>query len=361
MIIGNSTNGKELNRSVLLRLIKEKGSVSRASLSVITGLNKSTISNLTGEMIAEGLILETGHGESAIGRKPVYLALNPNGLLAGGILIGNGNLTVLISNVAGNILVKEVLPFDPQQNLELILASGVKILKARINTEPSYQLSGVGVGIAGIIDVAEGWVKLTPNLKSDIINVKEIMGPEFGVEKVMVDNDINAMIVGKMWFGAARGYRDVICVGVEDNGIGSSLVIQSRLHRGINGVAGEIGHTVLDCNGPVCSCGNRGCLEALYRKALGSVMARIDSAAASELSRLYRAGESYIPRLLDQAVRQGDCEAKAIIQELGEIVGLGLGNAINLLTRRLLLSGVEWSITVNGSLRWPPRLLMRLL
>jgi len=341
MLIGNAPISKEINQSLILRLIKDREFISRAEISKVTGLNRSTVSNLTGELLEKNLIVETGRGESPVGRKPIFLTINPNGALSLGVQIGDSNLTVLIINISGKILFKERILITSNTDISYLVELAIDLSRKEIEKiQKKEMLKGIGIGIAGLVDAKKGSILFAPNLKGDHINVRELFQKELGIENIIVDNEVNAMVVGEMWFGAARGCQNILCVNV-GQGVGSGIVVQNRLFRGVKGIAGEIGHTVIKPNGPACPCGNRGCLEVLCggRALKNSILSHISKSDKSILSRLLKEKGMNIAVMLRKAADSGDPVAMKIIRDAGQYLGVGLGNAINILSPEIVVVG----------------------
>lgn len=195
-------------------------------------------------------------------------------------------------------------------------------------------LRAAGVACAGLADPESGRLETSPNLPLwEGKAVGKIVGKALAAD-VLFDNDVNAAAYGEYRRGAGKGALAFLCVTV-GTGVGGGLVLDGKLYRGVRNFAGEIGHVTIDRQGPRCSCGNRGCVEAYIGVAPIVTRARRLLSQAGPSSPLIRLAEgkarNLTPKLVGEAARAGDAGARAILREAGEALGTGLGSALNLL------------------------------
>jgi predicted NBD/HSP70 family sugar kinase/DNA-binding transcriptional ArsR family regulator len=297
------------NRALVLDLLGRSEPLSRGELIRRTGLSRSTVSSIVKELMTEGHVAETS-GEPApkgSGRPPTRLTLAGDPRVLVGVDIGHRHVRVAVSDLASHVLSEREVAHDvdrePAAPTLDLTARMVRECLAEAGADGA-RVVGVGMGVPGPIDPRTGtivspilpsWVTLQPSVE---------LADRLGLD-VRTDNDANVGALGELVHGAARGHDDVIYVKVA-GGIGAGLILAGRLHRGVTGIAGEIGHVRLDDDGPVCRCGNRGCLETqvaaprlveLLRPAYG---AELDVERMLELSRADDAG---VNRILDDAGR----------------------------------------------------------
>jgi predicted NBD/HSP70 family sugar kinase len=297
------------NRDLVLDLLSRSEPLSRSELIRRTGLSRSTVSSIIKELISEGHVAETATGPApkGSGRPPTRLTLAGDPRVLVGVDIGHRHVRVAVSDLSSSILAEREVALDVDREP----AAPTLDLTARMVKEclgdagaDETRVVGVGMGVPGPIDprtgtivspILPGWVTLRPAVE---------LADRLGLD-VRTDNDANVGALGELVHGAARGYDDVIYVKVA-GGIGAGLILAGRLHRGVTGIAGEIGHVRLHDDGPVCRCGNRGCLETqvaaprlveLLRPAYGM---DLDVDRMLELSRAEDAG---VNRILDDAGR----------------------------------------------------------
>jgi predicted NBD/HSP70 family sugar kinase len=195
------------------------------------------------------------------------------------------------------------------------------------------RLLGIGIGISGFVDRATGTLIYSPILGWEGVEIAKSLEEEYNIP-VFVDNDVNALTLAELWYGAGRHFQNFICVTIGE-GIGAGIVIEGHLYEGAAGGAGEIGHTCLDPSGPRCRCGEAGCLEVF---ASDTFLTRRAQEALQMGQGLF---QSPAPEELLAAARRGDPIAQGIFAEMGRHLGLGLKNVINLLNPEAVILGGE--------------------
>ena len=204
-------------------------------------------------------------------------------------------------------------------------------------------IGGIGIGVPGVLDLERGLTILLPNFPGNWpeVPLRDTLQGALGIP-VHLLNDVRSITYGEWRFGAGRGVQDMACFAI-GTGIGGGLVINGRLHLGIGGTAGELGHQVIDFNGPLCGCGNHGCVEvyasgpAIANLGVKAVMqgltTSIGSLANYDLNRI-------TPELIAQAAQQGDPIACDIYQKAGEYIGIAAANVcVSVGPRRIVIAG----------------------
>jgi N-acetylglucosamine repressor len=306
---------KKINQKVLLDEIVSNSPISRASLSEITGLNKSTVSSQISTLIEKNLIFEIGQGQSSGGRKPVMLVFNKNAGFSIGIDIGVDDLNGILTDLKGNIVLEDHQQLD-HPDAETIKDRLFSMINGFIGQMPEspYGLIGIGLGVPGLVN-NDHQIILAPNLNwYKDIDLKKLLEQEFHVP-VFIENEANAGAHGEKEFGAAKNFENLVFVSV-GTGIGTGIIIHNELYRGDIGFAGEMGHLTIDLNGPKCRCGNRGCWE-LY---------------ASEKA-LLKFQPDHLQKITKQELinlaNQNDPEILSALQNFGYYLGVGLVNVLN--------------------------------
>ncbi len=309
------------HRVLILRHLHFHGPASRADLARTLGLAPSVITRIVRELTAEGCLVETECPRSSLGRRPTLLAFNPDYRTVIGAHIQPGKLECALLNMGGRILARWEAAVDPQPDPKQVFDL---LLKAVVALQRDNTL-GLGIAISGLIDIRTGETIFSPVLQWERVNFREIIGQACDLP-VHVENDANALAVAELLHGAGRHYRDFLCVMVSD-GLGGGIVLGGRLHRGVFGGAGELGHTAIDPreDAPLCRCGERGCLEEFCSK----------RALNREAQRLGLADW----RALGEAARAGHKEAEQVFRRFGYFLGLGLKNAVNLLNPEAVIIG----------------------
>lgn len=225
----------------------------------------------------------------------------------------------------------------PSSAPEILAALIAMIEEALVSSD---NIKGVGIGLAGMVDYGTGTIVAAPNLALTGESLKEPLETKFDLP-FSVDNDANCAVLGELHCGAGRGLNDFVGLTV-GTGLGGGIVFGGKLYRGAKGAAAEFGHIVVDPAGPVCGCGNRGCLET---KASGTAIEYLakQSVIAEPQTALSRSvgGDPEIMTGLIAAkeARAGDAEAGAIMAEVGRWLGLGIGNIVNTLDPEIVIIG----------------------
>jgi predicted NBD/HSP70 family sugar kinase len=254
--VASSEMARDINRIVLLNLIRSCQPVSRADLARLSGLQRSTVSLIIEQLIEENWVVEGPTGRLPRGRRPTFLNLNDRRAMIG-VDIRPVQTTVALADINGRFLAQETLatPADP----EIAVKRLVSIVRAWTQSHPDRTFDGIGVSLPGRLDPKSQRLIFAPNLKWRSFNLKVPLERGTGLE-VEFENAANACALAEVWFGKVEGIRDLAVVTVSE-GVGAGLLSNGHLVRGANGMAGEFGHVQLDPSGPPCTCGARGCWE----------------------------------------------------------------------------------------------------
>lgn len=343
MQIGSFQWMKSLNRSTILNMIRLHGPISRAEIAKLTKLTPPTVTNIVGELLESRLVVESELGESSGGRKPVMLRINSSAFYVVGVSADAKKVRAVTATLDGRVVQQAEVKITNRPDAEQFLQTLVEIIHRVIGQTNADRESflGIGVGMHGLVDPRIGLSIFAPNLHLRNIPIKDRLEDEFSLP-VEVENDVNALALGESWFGQGQGVDSFICVYVS-TGVGAGIILDHQLYHGASFTAGEIGHTTIDCNGPQCSCGNFGCLEALTSGP--ALAARVQQAIASGKTSLlseWTSGnaEQIYGKLIYQAARQGDAVAVEALRETGKYLGIGIANLINTFNpSRIILSG----------------------
>jgi predicted NBD/HSP70 family sugar kinase len=243
-----------------LNTIKISGPTSRVEIARQTGLSAATVTGITAELIDEGLIFEKEEGVSRGGRRPILLAINPQGGYVVGIKLMEEHAIGAITDLEATIITKHFNQLDDHSLTAAIdtLVGLVDALMTEVGIERG-QLLGVGIGLAGIVDAMEGTLRYSPIFGWHDVPLVKLLQSRLQVP-VYIDNDVNTLTLNEQLFGAGQGIDNFLTVTI-GRGVGMGIVVNGQLYRGVSGGSGEFGHTVIDPQGPICACGKRGCLE----------------------------------------------------------------------------------------------------
>jgi glucokinase-like ROK family protein len=334
---------RTMNLSSILGWLHQGGPRTRAQLAQLTGLNKSTVSSLVGELINRGFIKEVRGNTSGIGRPGTNLELNPNAGVGIGVEIGVGYISTIVLNFIGETIWRcyEDLGQITQKDEVISQVSGLIDRARASNNGYGEQILGLGITLPGLVDVKQGILVFSPNLQWRDVHLKEIFEKHTGLP-VFVDNDANAAALGEHLFGTARKQQHFLFI-VAGVGVGGGLFLNGDIYRGADGLAGEIGHTsVLVDQSKPCRCGNRGCWEntanqsALFER----VRARLDVGRRSIISEFMGEDKpSLTLSVIKQAAEFGDLEALEALADTGSAIGLGMADLINILNPEMVVIG----------------------
>lgn len=330
------------NRSVILDCLRTENTLSRAGLAGKTGLNPSTVSNIINELLQEGLVRETELLPSVTGRPGRLLELDPNGGCAVGIEINVDYLSVILTDFRANILWRCRIPSDPETPQETILKGAEDLIRQALEAPAALGLRplGIGVGVPGLVDLHSGSLKLAPNLKWRDVPVRQLLDSRFPLP-VYVENEANAGALGEYYFGAARGVENFIYLSA-GIGLGGGILIKGQLFRGSHGYASEVGHMTIQPDGERCGCGKFGCWETLVgpRAVLRRVRESLQSGAQSIMGELVAGDLDRINfEIVVQAAEAGDLAALLALEEVGQYLGVGIANLVNIFNPELIVLG----------------------
>jgi glucokinase-like ROK family protein len=328
---GSLTSLRELNRGRVIESLRELGVASRAELARATGLSPATVSTLVSELVEAGVIVDAPARESKRsqgGRPPALIRLNPSGGVAIGIDFGKRHMAVAVADLSHEILAERWRTMPEDYDARTGMDGAAKLVPEtmqRAGVERSSVL-GVGLGLAGPIHRSTGTIGSSAILPGwTDVQVANEMHERLELP-VHVDNDANLGALAEFHWGAGRGAGTLVYLKMA-TGIGAGLVIGGRLFHGAGGTAGEIGHTTIDEAGPICRCGNRGCLEMI--------------AAAPALAELLRAtrGEEMTGERVVELALEGDPGCRRAIADAGSHTGHAVANLCNLFNPERIVVG----------------------
>jgi N-acetylglucosamine repressor len=305
---------RDINRQIVLNYVREREPISRATIARETALQRSTISEIVEALTGEGLVEEVGEGKSTGGRRPTLLRLRTIGAIAIGVNITPTYTTVATSDLAGVVRQRESFQTDPiaERTLDRIIE-----MIRKFSVQGSIE--GVGVSVPGLVTPATGDVIFVPYFKWRDLSIGPRISQSTGLP-VTIDNDANAVALAELWFGRPeiREARDFIFVLVAD-GVGTGIIFDGQVYRGVRGAAGEFGHMVVGSDAPVpCSCGNDDCWEAFASERAATARYRTLSGASSAPD---------FETLIDRALA-GEQEAKSALTETARYLAIGISNLV---------------------------------
>jgi len=323
----------DVNRSAVLAHLGAQGPSSRAELARVLGVSPALMTQLTKELLADGLVVELDHEPSQGGRPARRLGLAQRGGSAIGVKVASDHVAFVEVALDGSVLRSASEPFDASAST--LLADLTALLERFIAGSTGGRLLGVGVGVPGSVDRQGDGVVVSPQLGWNATPLGETLRRALRLP-VLVENNVNALAMAERLYGTGRRHDSFLVVTI-GTGVGAGVVVDGVVLRGAAGGSGEIGHTPVLEDGPLCMCGNHGCLEALVGEA---ALVR----AARERGIV---GETAGMAALRAAADSGDPAASALFGEAGHLLGRTLAGLVHTLDPEVVI------LLGEGTAAWP--------
>lgn len=322
----NNNHLKNSNRGLILKLIASQNEYSRADITGMVNLTKMTVSNIVNDFIETGFVVESKKTENnTVGRNPITLSISPTAPKIIGLYISRNSLHCVLSSLSLDIIHQTEMPLcnETPDTLDQKIVSIIKT----ILSYTSDSILGLGISAIGPLDIKTGRI-LNPTNFFGISNypVQALIEREFKIP-CLLNNDMNACALTELYYGAGQDWSHFLYVGIS-NGIGSGIITDGKLYQNNSPYAGELGHMVIEFDGPLCSCGRRGCLEAYIN--MPSILNKIrDITEKPELT------------YADLPAFGADPKCRPLFQDISEKLTCALVNTVNLLDPQGIIIGHE--------------------
>lgn len=341
---------REVNRRIVLNLIREHQPISRAELARRMNVRRAALTAIVRDLLRAGDIYETGRAPSARGRRPTLIRVRTSGRLAVAVDVRPGRTSIALADFSGAVLERDAFdtPRKPDELAQCIVSRVQSILAARPSVDgEASTVQGIGVVVPGMVDRRSSQIIYAPRLGWRDVNLRDSVRGLFDVQ-VSVESAPIACALARLWLmtGEPRSVNNFGYVSISD-GVGVGIVMAGEVLRGENHTAGELGHVSLDPNGPVCACGKRGCWEAFACNS-ATIARYIEAVAGPQAARNgIRDGAPTVEEIIRRA-NQGERAAIAALTETGRQIGRGLAAVISAFNPKRLYIGGEvtaaWSI-----------------
>ena len=343
---------REINRQILLNLVRAWQPVSRADLARLMGTRRGAISLIVNDLIAEGVLFEGAKGEAARGRKPKFLYIDSRKRSVIAVDVRPTRTYLMVTDLLTEPIVG-VSSFPTQTDAgRFIKTLGARIRRIREDHKDLGQCEGIGLVVPGMVDGTGACISFAPRLGWRDVPLRDLLAKETGLP-VHIENSGRACAIAQVWGVRREAGRssDFVFLSVSD-GLGVGFVVNGEVVRGRHNVAGEFGHTPLNIDGPPCACGANGCWEAYVSNI--ATLSRYFGRAISPHKPIPAEIASFTVDDLIARARGGDAKAIAALQTTARYLGLGLATVVNAADpARIFLSGeiiAAWDL-IEGTVR----------
>jgi len=330
---------RSFNRYNILNIIRTAGMISRIDIAKNLGLSKASLTGIAADLISEGLVLEKEAEYHQVGRRPILLAINPEGAYAAGVSISMEQIEVVIINFQAEIKASYALPlekdFYPPEDLVKKIATAINRCISK-SGYPNELISGIGISVPGLVDSRSGIIRYMPNYGWIDVNLRELLQKKI-THPVFIDNDANTITIAEHWFGDGKKSDNFIVIVIE-TGIGAGYVLNGHIVRGNLGIAGEFGHMSFNQDGPLCRCGKRGCIEAY--SGIYTIIKDANEALNSRMKNISVKKDMSFSDIIKKA-GNGDPELSRIFDKAGNMLGFGISQLVILLNpEKIIITGM---------------------
>lgn len=328
---------RQVNRQIVLNLVREHQPLSRADLARRMGVARGSVTPLVRDLLLDGLIIEGAMGETPRGRKPRLLHVRTGDRLAVGVDVRYSRTSILLSDFAGREIAVESMA-TPCLPLELTAELVERVAALLVEHAASGSCEGIGLVVPGMVDRHSGMVLHAPTLGWRDVDLRGALAAALELP-VHIDRDAVACAMAHMWLSSqATSAGDNFVYLTVSDGVGTSLVVNGIVLRGHWSTAGEFGHVPLSLDGPQCACGSRGCLEAFASNPATVARYLGWDLASTEAYRQLRTCGVEITDVMKRA-RSGDAAATWALWETGRYIGIGIANIINVVSPARVVVG----------------------
>lgn len=317
---------REINAVIVLNAIRYHGLLSRTEIAKRTGLSLPTVSTITADLIAAGLVSERDTGISTGGRPPTLLALHAAAGHALGVKLTERAVIGVLVDLEASVVERHTLAIA-DASPDGVVDTIARVAGRLTSSAAGRPIFGIGVGAAGVIDRTQGFIHHATHLNWRNVSLGSRLEAALDMP-VVVDNDVNALVAMEQWFGAGRGASNLMVVTL-GRGVGLGMVLDGKLYRGARGGAGEFGHVKVQEGGPRCACGSEGCLESLIAD------------PALERRFIEITGEALTVVEAAERARSEETVLAGIFSAAGAYLGSALADLVNILNPEVIVVSGE--------------------
>lgn len=305
---------KKHNKSMVLNIIRDKGSISRASIARLTSMSPTSISRIVSELSEIGLVHETEPYSEGVGRKATLLSIYPDSIATIGVYLNRDIIRLGVVNFIGHIILEKEIQNDVSthsvENVSAKLSDEINNLIKELGINPP-KIIGIGIGMPGIIDTKDGKIVFSAQLGWKNVDFLKFIKEKIDL-KIIIDNNVKLKALAETLYGAAKNSQRSAMISI-GSGVGSALVIDGQILRGKINSAGEVGHTIVDPDGMLCECGRRGCLQTYIA----------ESALINEANKVHRVNNI---REIFECAADGDNWAVNLLERAANYIAIAINN-----------------------------------
>jgi glucokinase-like ROK family protein len=338
--IGQPELLKEINRNRAFEILKSSRILSRPLLAQQTGLSRATIALLMEDLLRVGVAQYVGLGDSTGGRPPALLEFNPAAAYALGAAMRDHEWRIVITDLDALVLHRldvAISGHSPEAAVAA-LQGGLQTILGQVDVDKV--LPAIGLGTPGLVDMRSGVIKTAVDVGWFEVPIRDLV--EAALDRpAFVANRSKVGALAEFWYGASQVLNEIIYISI-GTGVSAGIVHAGELYMGMNSSAGELGHVTILPDGPVCRCGNRGCLQQLVSEPAiaDRVRARLRAGEQSLLGEMVGAHpERLTAEMVFAAAEQGDPVASAVVGETATYLGIAIANLVNLFNPQLIVLG----------------------
>lgn len=344
----NSKYLKKLNRMTILNLIKNYQPIGRQDLAHMTGLTPAAITGIIRQLLELNLVEERGLGKSNGGRRPMKLVFNGQAGYVIGLEVTHAETIMGVADLTNQPTDIKTIALDmtePERGLPALVNHVNELMR-----DHGANFLGIGIAFPGLLQASSGIVRRSVNLGPgwDGFPLREYLTER--LEKpIFIENNSNASVLAERWFGGGTNYRDLVYVNLGE-GISAGIILDDHILQGFSGYAGEIGHIVMATDGPLCNCGNRGCLEALC--GIPALVRQANNelpyiAESDPLKALWRARGHVTIEDIGQFVAP-DTYSRKLLQNSAKHISVAIADIINLYNPQAVFLGGKLAASMIG-------------
>lgn len=331
-----------MNKEAVLDLIrKTPEGISRAEIAQLLDVSRSTVSVIVDDFIAAGLVIERGVGVSRGGRRPIVLQVNAEAGRVVGVDMGATHVLVIVADLQGKVLAETETPLDIAQGPEIYLRQTYNLVTDSLQAAQCTfaDVRAIGVGVPGPVIADKGIVSAPPIMPGwDDFAIRQRLRDQWR-KPITLDNDADLGALGEWAYGSGQGESNLVYIKI-GTGIGCGILLDGQIYHGVLGTAGEIGHVTISEDGPPCTCGNYGCLEAMAggRAIAQRAQLAIKAGQRTQLMDMNH-GHEITARDVALAAQAGDTVSQQLLNDAGRHIGSAIASLINLLNPGVVLIG----------------------